>query len=1004
MKKFKLVSQTKIPEIGSNIKIFIHEPTRAECLVIENKDTNKAFTISFRTLDTNHHGVAHILEHSVLNGSKKFPVKDPFVFLAKNSLSTALNAATWEAMTAYPVGSENYKDFLNLAEVYFDAVFNPLISEDIFMQEGWHYEYDKKKKKLKFGGVVFNEMKGAVGNKERMIEQSLIRQVYRGTFMDYAYGGDPEFIPDLTYEYFLNFHKSFYNPTNAKFVFYGDGNTESNLAFLENLLDGYSKGDRKTIASYHPVKEEFYKGRGFEDYYPISTTEEDLDKKNYFFKVFRLPQKLNPEEIITYKILNYILFESEGALIKKAILDSGLAEDIYESPLAIDYENHIVFGVKNIKEEHKNEILNIFNRELEKLITQGINRKTVLSAINKLKYAYNEGELFWGHRGLHKTITVLDTWNHFFYEGETISEDRGEYASKVTERLRFEKEFSQIKKEIESGKPVLETLIKESILDNSQNFTLLMKPNKDLIPQRDKKEKLRLKQTLEKLTPSQLKEIINKQKKLQKIQDTPDSPEAIATLPKLNLSDINKAPKFNKHQVLYADKIGNEIIHFNVDSNGVIYLNIAIKLDELLQQKNDEDLQYASLLSSLLFRLDLENQNYSDLSTEIDEHSGGVKAELVSINDIKSNEPRLNLIISVKTVEVDYENILLILDKVLNKSQFSEKRLKELLNQDISRLEEGIISKGHRMMIQRSLAKLNDVYRYNEMISGIEYLKFLKKIKKEITKNYKEIEYKLEGILLKINSSKVVYSIGSDLKKDQLKNLQKLSEKWIKGKTYGELNEVSSDQSNLIKTIKISNNEFFPISSQVNYVGNAFKLDLSSTEKYRGLEVLFNNLVNYEYLWQEIRVKGGAYGFGTRLIVDLQVLSLSSYRDPRLFESLKVFEEIPNFLRKFSNEIDEKAFEGFKIGAFGNLDKYLTPEMQAYNGLLDYIEGVDFEYKSIQRLQLFDLKRDELSNFAEMIEDSIIKTSKQNISILGAESLADKMKKNKEYKFKISKY
>jgi presequence protease len=597
---FTLLNEQTIPEIASTAKLYRHDKTGARLLSVLNADENKVFGINFRTPPQSSNGIAHIMEHSVLCGSRKYPVKEPFVELIKGSLSTFLNAFTYPDKTCYPVATTNLKDFYNLIDVYLDAVLYPLIPERTLQQEGWHYELDSSDAPLTFKGVVFNEMKGALSSPDDLLGELSQQSLYPDTPYGLNSGGDPAVIPDLTYEEFKNFHETYYHPSNSYIYFYGDDPEEERLRLLDEWLDAF---DAKNVNSALPLQPQWQAPKRITHPYDSGDSEE---AKAYVTVNWLMPESTDPETTLSLSVLSHILLATPASPLKKALLDSGLGEDVtggYQEELR---QGYFTAGLKGVQRENLDKVEELIHTTLAELAQNGLDPETVAASLNTIEFRFREQNTGQFPRGLFLMLTALAPW---LYEGDPIS------------GLAFEAPLNAVK-----SKPrgYFESLIKQHLIDNPHRASLHLVPDAEEGKRKDSAETERLAQAKAAMTPAQIEKLIADVAELKKHQEAPDSPAALATLPALKLSDLERQVKTIPLEI--GELHGAKLLTHDLPTNGILYLDLGFDLHSLPADL----LPFVGLMGRVLLQMGTDTQDYVTLTQRIGKSTGGIRAEVLA--------------------------------------------------------------------------------------------------------------------------------------------------------------------------------------------------------------------------------------------------------------------------------------------------------------------------------------------------------------------------------------
>lgn len=928
---YRVVEHKTIEEMQSEGIVLEHKKTKARLFLVSNDDENKVFCIGFRTPPDNDCGLPHILEHSVLCGSDKFPLKDPFVELVKGSLNTFLNAMTYPDKTVYPVASCNDKDFQNLMDVYMDAVLHPNIykEEKIFRQEGWHYELESKDAPLIYNGVVYNEMKGAYSSPESLLDSVTQKTLFPDTCYGKDSGGDPVHIPELSYEKFLDFHRTYYHPSNSYIYLYGDMDMAEKLAWLdEEYLSHYEERPvdsriREQKAFEKPVEREFS--------YSITDGESGEDA-TYLSVNTVVGDDLDPKLYVAFQILEYTLLDAPGAPLKQALIDAGIGKDIlggYESGILQPFFSVIA---KDANKEQKGEFLAIVKGTLRKLADQGINRKSLLAGMNYFEFKYREADYGSAPKGLMYGLQCLDSW---LYDGDPMT------------HLCYQETFDFLKKEVENG--YFEQLIKDYLLDNPFEAVIVVAPEKNLTAKEDEKLAKKLADYKASLSEEELEKLVCATRELKEYQDTPSTPEILAKIPLLTREDIDK--KAETFFWTEKEEDGIKVLHHNFFTSGIGYLKILFNTSVLPQ----EDLLYAGLLKSVLGSISTEHYSYSDLTSEIHLNSGGMDFSVTSYANLQDAEQFTGAFVA--SIRVLYDKLdfgFTMLEEILNHSVFTdEKRLGEVIQETRSRARMKLENAGHSTAVSRATSYFSATAYYNELTGGTAYYHFLEQLEKDYPAKKQEIIAKLQEVSRKLftRSNMLVNYTADEKGYEKLpETLKLLSAKLPEGsrETYAFTHPVKNV------------NEGLKTSAQVDYVarcGNFRDAGLAYTGALKILQVI----LSYDYLWLNIRVKGGAYGCMSGFGRSGEGY-LVSYRDPNLKETNEIYEGIPAYLEQF--DPDERDMTKYVIGTISNLDAPLTPSVKGSRGLSAYLSGVTEEMMQTERDQVLQATKEDIRALA----------------------------------------
>lgn len=934
---YRLVNEKEIKEMNSLGIVLEHKKTGAKLFLMSNDDENKVFSIGFRTPPDSSTGLQHILEHSVLCGSEKFPVKDPFVELVKGSLNTFLNAMTYPDKTVYPVASCNEKDFQHLMDVYLDAVLHPNIYREpkIFMQEGWHYELEDMEGPLTINGVVYNEMKGAFSSPDGRLNRIVSRELFPDTCYGFESGGDPAEIPNLDYDVFLAYHQKFYHPSNSYIYLYGNMDMEEKLTWLDQeYLSKYSACN--TDSEIH-LQKPFDKPIEKEEFYSIA--EEETEENHAYLSVHTVVgTDLDPKLYVAFQILEYTLLNAPGASLKQALLDAGIGEDIYGG-----YENGILqpyFSViaKHADKSQKGEFLAVIKGTLRKLADQGIDRKSLLAGLNYYEFRYREADYGSAPKGLMYGLWCMDSW---LYGGDPML------------HLEYQETFDFLKDALNQG--YFEQLIRKYLLDNPFEAVITLIPRKNLTAQEDQilAEKLEAYRTSR--TKEELAQLIEQTKALKEYQETPSSPEDLKKIPMLKKEDICR-----KGERLYGELKeieGIPVMHSNLFTSGIGYLTVLFDTKGI----PTEDLPYVGLLKSVLGYVSTQHYHYRDLTSEIHLNSGGIDFSVTSFVNLEKEEDFTGAFIAkAKVLYSKIDFAFSMIKEILTSSCLDdEKRMSEILAETKSRSRIRLENASHSAAVARATSYFSPTSCFNDLTGGIAYYHFLENTVKdyECSENRKKLTEKLKEVcrhLFTADHMLVSYTADEEGFQNLPKAMKCLTDAlWTgDGKIYP------------FVWRKENKNEGFKTSSQVNYVARCGSFS-ESGYAYTGALKILRVILNYDYLWLNLRVQGGAYGCMSGFGRSGEGY-LVSYRDPNIKATNAVYQGIPEYLRNFS--ADERDMTKYVIGTISDLDTPLTPSLKGSRALSAYLSGVTEEMLAKEREEILDASQEDIRNLAGIVE------------------------------------
>ncbi len=952
-KSFSLIEEKHIPELNANAKLYVHTRTGARLLSIINDDENKVFCINFRTTPKDSTGVAHIMEHSVLNGSEKYPVKEPFVELSKGSLATFINAFTYPDKTCYPVASQNVQDFYNLIDVYVDAVFHPLITEQTLMQEGWHYELDDPANPLTYKGVVFNEMKGAYSSPDDLLARTIQQSLFPKHVYGMDSGGDPRNIPDLTYTAFKSFHETYYHPSNSFIFFYGNDDPEKRLKLMEGYLKSYKK---IKVKSKVPLTKPFKRSRKIQYSYDAGQ-DTDIKKKHYFTVNWLLPDTSDPVTDFSLQILANILIGTPASPLKKALLDSGLGEDLAGLGLESEPRQQIFStGLKGTRTRDAKKIEKLIFDTLEALIRNGIDLDMTAASLNTLEFLLRENNTGSFPRGLSVMLRALTTWLH----------DDDPF-----KLLAFEAPLNEIKSRLAADKNYFEKLIKTHLLDNVHRTTLRFKPDPEIGRRFEEEEKARLAAARESMSAAQLQECIENTKQLKQLQETPNSPEALATMPFLQLKDLEKQ---GKTIPVETTQMGDaQVLYHDLFTNGIVYLDLGFDLHALPK----ELIPMTNIFARALLEMGTETEDYVKLSQRIGKSTGGIWGSSVSTTAHGSGKNVAKLFMRGKATAEKSAELLEILKDVLLRAKFDNpERLKQIVLEEKSGLESSLVPGGHAYVNRRLRAQFGETGWINDQMSGIGYLFALRQLAIDIDKKWPAVLAKLEAMRDALVNRKAL-----------LCNVTLDAANWnaFKPKLDAFLSTLPAKNVEL-STFNVQpsiQKEGLTVPAQVNYVGKGANLyDLGY--KYDGSVEVILGFMRMTYLWDKIRVQGGAYGAFCVFDDHSGVFTYLSYRDPNLAATIEHYDKAAAFLKGLdSSTLSESEVTKAIIGAIGDIDSYQLPDAKGFTSMMRHLTGVTDDMRQKKREEVLSTKSEDFIAFGEILEKV---AQSEAVAVIGSQS------------------
>ncbi len=945
---YELIEKREIGELHSTGYYLRHKKTEAKVCLLSNEDDNKVFYIGFRTPAPDDTGVPHILEHSVLCGSKEFPVKDPFVELAKGSLNTFLNAMTYPDKTVYPVASCNQKDFQNLIHVYMDAVFYPNIydKEEIFRQEGWHYEMESAEAPLTLNGVVYNEMKGAFSSPEGVLERMILNSLYPDTTYANESGGDPESIPDLKYSEFLDFHSRYYHPSNSYIFLYGDCNMAEKLAWLdENYL---SKYDCLPVDSQVRTQAPFTKMAEVVKAYPISD-EESLQDNAYLSYNKSVGDTLDEKLYLAMQVLEYVLLSMPGAPLKQALLDAGIGKDIMSS-----YDNGVkqpIFSIiaKNANESQKDDFIKTIEETLGKLADEGLDEKALRAGINYFEFRYREADFGHYPPGLMYGLQAFDSW---LYDDDS-----------VFLHLEALETFEFLKAQVKKG--YFEGLIRRYLLENPHASLVIIRPEKGLTARQEEALRRKLQAYKESLSDEAREEIVAFTRHLKEYQSEPSSQEELAKIPLLEREDIEKKAKGFQNEEYRVSEI--PVVHHDILTNGIGYVTLLFRADGI----PGELVPYLGLLRAVLGKVDTENYSYGEFAKELNLHTGGISC---GINTYDQAEGEAYTPVFEVRSKALYEKLgiafSMIEEMLLTSKMTDAKRLSELAAETKSRQQAALNTAGHSMAALRAMSYYSAGACFTDLTGGVGFYEFMEKLEKNFGETFEETAGKLALLaryLFRGENLAVSYT-------GEKKSLEDLKEQvaGLAGKLYRE--ELSRGE--VWAFVPEQKNEGWKTSSQIQYVARAGNFARAGLP-YTGALLVLRTIMGYDYLWNNVRVKGGAYGCMNRYSRTGNSYMVS-YRDPNLEHTNRVFEGSAAYTEHF--EASPRDMTKYIIGTISGMDTPLTPSAKGFRSMGAWMTGLTFEQVQKERDEVLSCGCEEIRALAPYLKAML---SQNSLCVIG---------------------
>ena len=934
---YELLKEEELTGIHSDGMLLRHKKSGAKIIIISNTDENKVFSIGFRTPPSDACGTPHIIEHTVLCGSDKFPAKDPFVELVKGSMNTFLNAMTYPDKTVFPVASCNDKDFQNLMDVYMDAVLHPNIykNKKIFQQEGWHYELEDPEGPITLNGVVYNEMKGAYSSPDELLTQLCDEALFPDTCYGQDSGGTPSKIPDLTYEQFLDFHRKYYHPSNSYIYLYGDMDVEEKLRWLDEAY--LSQYDQIEVDSQIKKQKPFDIPKEEHHFYPISEDESERDN-TYFAYVAVTSDNLHREHYVAFSALEYALVNSPGAPLKKALIDAGIGTEINASHDASRLQPCFSIEALNANPEQKEEFMRIVRNVLEDQVKHGINQKSLEGFLNREDFSFREADYGRTPKGLIYGIVAMDSW---LYDEE-----------QPFLHLDTLNTIKDLKAKIGTG--YFEGLIDQYLLKNPHTVLITMEPKKGLTAENEQKLEKKLAEYKASLSEEEIAQLIADTKGLKAYQEAPTPKEDLEKIPMLTRSDMRKEPVPFCNEEKEIE--GVKVLHHNLWSNGIQYLTLFFQCMDV----TEEEIPYIGLLCDVLGNMDMEHYSYGAWNHELDIATGGMTTRLASYRQNRESF-LIQFEVATKVVYDRMPQAFALMEEMLFHTKLEdEKRLHEIISERKSRLQYSISSSGNSYAMMHAMAAFSAAHKVDELCKGISYYEKVKEWDENFEQEKETIIAKLKELLPRIlRRDKLM--IGTTCEEEGFALLRETLPKFL---THFYTQPVKQEKLSITCNKK---NEAFKDASKIQYVacaGSYAKKGLGYHGAFRILRVI----LSYDYLWIQVRVKGGAYGCGANFTRNGEVI-FSSYRDPNLKKTYEIYQNVVGYIRDF--EVDERDMTKYIIGTFSEMDAPMSAAALGRRSEMAYFNKLSIEELQKEREQILAAQPEDIRALAQQVEAAL---------------------------------
>jgi Zn-dependent M16 (insulinase) family peptidase len=946
---FERMLDQDIPEIKTRAELFRHVKTGAELLSLQNEDENKVFGITFRTPPKDSTGVPHILEHAVLCGSRKYPVKEPFVELLKGSLHTFLNAMTYPDKTCYPVASQNEQDFYNLIDVYLDAVFYPKITRLIFQQEGWHYELDEKTRTLIYKGVVFNEMKGVYSSPESLLAEYSQQSLFPDNTYGFDSGGNPKEIPNLTYDQFFDFHQKYYHPSNARIYFYGDDPPTQRLKLVNGYLKDFEAIEIDSTVPLHPPIDQ---PRRFVRSFAAGKDEERGPKGmmtvNWLFK-----ETTGREMNMAAHILDYVLLGMAGSPLRKALIDSNLGEDLAGGGLGELRQLVFSTGLKGIATKSADQIESLILKTLADLSRSGIDPKTVEAAVNTTEFALRENNTGNFPRGLALMLRALNTW---LYEEDPLA------------LIAFEAPLEAVKSRLASNRTFFEEMIVHLFLKNAHRTTLILKPDPDLEKKMEMNERKKLNKKHKTMSPAELEDIRATMDGLKQLHETPDPPEALANIPTLKIADLDKQNR--PIPLTVSEQNGTQIFYHDLFTNRICYFDLGLDLHVLPEKY----LPYIQLFGRALLEMGTEKEDYVSLTQRISRKTGGIRPTIFN-SSVKGKEAgAVWLFLRGKAMaSLSGELLDILRDVLLSVRLNNRQRFRQIVLEAKARQERTLVPSGHQIVNLRLRAHFSEADWADEQMKGLSYYFFLRDLADKIDEDWPAVLTDLETIRKAlINRNSMLFN--GTMEEADWSSFRPLAHEFLDALPASP--PIVTDWDPKPPT----DFEGMTIPSQVNYVGKGVNLYSLGYGLHGSVQVITRYLRNV-WLWEKIRLQGGAYGAFCHFDRLSGTLSFVSYRDPNLVKTVENFDRSADFLRDLELNEDERMKS--IIGTIGDIDQYRLPDAKGYVSVARHLSGETDEDRQLIRDEVLATSPSDFRGFVEFLEAF---KAKGLVKVLGSQS------------------
>ena len=925
---FTVMRSRRVEELDATLWELKHDKTGANLVWLDNAEENKLFAIAFKTLPSDDTGVFHILEHSVLCGSEKYPVKEPFLDLIKGSMNTFLNAFTSSDWTAYPVSSKNRKDFLNLTEVYLDAVFCPMIYRNplIFRQEGWRYSLHEGEESPTYNGVVFNEMKGSFSSVDTQVMNHINRMLFPDSPYGFVSGGDPEKIPDLTYEHFLDMHREFYHPTNSRIYLDGQIPLEETLSLIDSYLSRYEKSDKQhEIISQKPVE-------SLTREYPYAIGAEEDPKQRTQIAIGKILCDWSDRKKQTaVSILASYLMGSNDAPLKKAILEHGLAQDVSFDVMDGIAQPYTILQFQNTEKEALEPLKTTIKETISGLLEKGLDKDELSAVIDHLAFSMKSAE---EPRGIYRIMRIVNSW---IYDGDPLM------------YLTSDDLIAELREALKGN--YFELLMEECFLDDAHKAELVMIPSRTKTAEDSAKEAERLKNETAEWSEEDRKATIEMNERLDAWQQTPDSEELKATLPKLELSDIDDEISWTETEVT-KEKDVTKLIH-SLQTDGIANAGLYFSICDIRM----EDIPKLSLALSFLGDLPTASHSVRELQKEMKRSVGKRSITILPIRDPEgADKCRLYIAVTFSALEERFYDAVELIREILLETRFDDDELiKALLKQEVEGMYQSIIGRGNSFAMTRAGRYFSASGAISELANGFSEYRYISNLSNQYETESRKFITFAENMKSLFTERRLLLSETGSITHDLLSafDLPKGDDTEMKRTLQTELEPAGVPEAILIP-------------APVSYAAACSSLNQFG-KRYNGRFNILSSILSYGYLWSEIRVRGGAYGCGF-FASEGGSLGFYSYRDPSPLRSVEVYRNTAQFLKEYV-ESDEPV-DSYIISSVGQYEKLRTPRQKGIDADLAWMIGKSREDVVQIRKEMLNLKKEDLLEDCELFGDA----------------------------------